>query len=59
VLTRGGPDNSTVTLVLAIYNTAFSKFDLGKAAALSIVLVVALVLLNGIQLLFLRSKEEK
>ncbi|MCU1551339.1 MAG: hypothetical protein JWR36_1899 [Glaciihabitans sp.] len=59
VLTRGGPDNSTVTLVLAIYNTAFTKFDLGKAAALSIVLVIALVLLNGIQIMFLRTKEDK
>ncbi len=59
VLTHGGPDNSTITLVMAIYNTAFAKFDLGKAAALSIVLLIALVVLNGIQLMFLRAKEEK
>jgi multiple sugar transport system permease protein len=59
VLTKGGPDNSTITLVMAIYNTAFSRFDLGKAAALSIVLLLALVLLNGIQFLILRNKEEK
>lgn len=59
VLTGGGPDGGTMTLVLAIYNTAFSKFDLGKAAALSIVLLMALVLLNGFQLWLLRSKEDK
>ncbi len=59
VLTHGGPDNSTITLVMAIYNTAFAKFDLGKAAALSIVLLISLVILNGIQLMFLREKEEK
>jgi len=59
VLTHGGPDNSTITLVMAIYNSAFAKFDLGKAAALSIVLLIALVVLNGIQLMFLRAKEEK
>jgi multiple sugar transport system permease protein len=59
VLTRGGPDNSTITLVMAIYNTAFAQFNLGKAAALSVVLLIALVLLNGVQLLFLRSKEDK
>lgn len=58
VLTAGGPDGGTVTLVLAIYNTAFAAFDLGKAAALSIVLLIALILLNGIQLLLLRSKDE-
>ena len=55
VLTHGGPDNSTVSLVMAIYNTAFVKFDLGKAAALSVVLLVALVVLNGIQFRFLRK----
>jgi multiple sugar transport system permease protein len=59
VLTKGGPDNSTVTLVFAIYNTAFQSFDLGKAAALSIVLLVALVLVNGVQLMLLRREEEK
>jgi multiple sugar transport system permease protein len=59
VLTHGGPDNSTITLVMAIYNTAFGKFDLGKAAALSIVLLVALVAVNGVQLLLLRNKDEK
>lgn len=58
VLTAGGPDGGTVTLVLAIYNTAFAAFDLGKAAALSIILLIALILLNGIQLLLLRSKDE-
>lgn len=57
VLTRGGPDNSTITLVYAIYNTAFGKFELGEAAALSVVLLLALVLLNGVQLMFLRKRE--
>lgn len=57
VLTRGGPDNATVTLVLAIYNTAFSGFRLGSAAALSVVLLVALVTLNVVQLRLLREKE--
>ena len=59
VLTHGGPDNSTITLVLAIYNTAFAQFDLGKAAALSVVLLAALVVLNGVQLALLRKKDTK
>lgn len=59
VLTKGGPDNTTVTLVMAIYDTAFRQFSLGEAAALSVVLLVALVLLNGIQFMFLRSKEDR
>lgn len=58
VLTQGGPDNSTITLVMAVYETAFRQLSLGKAAALSVVLLAALVILNGIQLFFLREKKE-
>lgn len=57
ILTKGGPDNSTVTLVYAIYNSAFQSFDLGRAAALSIVLLVALILINGVQLTLLRRRD--
>ncbi len=58
VLTLGGPDRSTVTLVFAIYQTAFTSFDLGRAAALSVVLLLALVVVNGLQLLALRRRED-
>ena len=58
VLTKGGPDNSTVTLVYAIYKAAFTKLELGKAAALSIVLLLALVLLNALQLTVLRRNSD-
>lgn len=57
ILTKGGPDNSTVTLVYAIYNTAFVSFDLGRAAALSIVLLASLILINGVQLSLLRRRD--
>ena len=58
VLTHGGPDNSTVTVVLALYNKAFQSFRLGNAAAEAVVLLIALVLLNTIQLLLLRRREK-
>ena len=40
ILTRGGPDNSTVSMVMVIYREAFTRFDLGSAAAISVVLLV-------------------
>lgn len=58
VLTKGGPDNTTITLMFAVYNTAFQQFALGKAAALSIVLLIALVILNAVQFKFLRPKDD-
>jgi len=57
VLTHGGPDNSTVTVVLALYNRAFQSFRLGNAAAEAVVLLIALILLNVIQLRLLRRRE--
>jgi multiple sugar transport system permease protein len=58
VLTHGGPDNSTVTVVLALYNKAFQSFRLGSAAAEGVVILLVLVLVNVIQLRLLREREK-
>jgi len=58
VMTQGGPDNTTVTLVMSIYNTAFTSFDLGKAAALSIIMLIALVVINGVQLKLVKGADK-
>jgi multiple sugar transport system permease protein len=57
ILTKGGPDNSTVSVVYAVYNTAFVNFDMGKAAALSVVLLVVLLIISAVQLPLLRRKD--
>ena len=46
-MTRGGPDNSTTSIVMVIVREAFTRFDLGAAAAVSVVVLVALVALNA------------
>ena len=46
ILTKGGPDNTTVTIVQLIYREAFVRQNLGSAAALSLILLVALLFLN-------------
>jgi multiple sugar transport system permease protein len=58
VLTHGGPDNSTVTVVLALYNKAFQSFRLGNAAAEAVVVLVVLVLVNMVQLRLFREREK-
>ena len=57
ILTKGGPDNSTITIVQLIYREAFQRFDLGSAAALSVVVLLALVVINLVQFRALREKE--
>lgn len=51
----GGPLNSTKPLVLMIYDTAFSSFDMGYAAAQTVVLFVILLIVSLIQLWILRK----
>ena len=58
VLTKGGPDNSTVTVVQLIYREAFQRLNLGTAAALSILVLGALLLLNVAQFRGLRRDDE-
>ena len=57
ILTRGGPDGSTVSIVMVIYREAFTKFNLGYAAAISVCLLIALVALNAFQLRVIRRGE--
>jgi multiple sugar transport system permease protein len=56
ILTRGGPDNSTTSLVMVIYREAFIRLDLGSAAAISVALLAVLVVFNVIQLGVLRHR---
>jgi multiple sugar transport system permease protein len=57
ILTQGQPDNSTITMVMVIYREAFFRFDLGAAAALSVVVLVVLVAVNTLQLRVLRRRD--
>jgi len=60
ILTKGGPDASTMTVVQLIYNLAFeSKKSLGMAAALSVIVLFALVLINVFQMRVLRDPDKK
>jgi multiple sugar transport system permease protein len=59
ILTRGGPDNTTITIVLLVYNVAFGgRNDLGVAAALSLVVLLALIVINAVQFRALRGRED-
>lgn len=46
VLTNGGPNNATLTMVLLIYRKAFQNFSFGYASAIAWVLFVVILLLT-------------
>lgn len=59
ILTKGGPDNSTMTIVQLIYNVAFQgQNNLGIAAALSVLVLIALIIINVFQLRAFRRPDE-
>jgi multiple sugar transport system permease protein len=55
ILTKGGPDNATVTVVQLIYREAFQRQNLGASAAVSVVVLFALLALNAVQFRLLRD----
>lgn len=59
LLTRGGPQNQTQTLLLSIYENAF-KFanNLGLSAAMSMILFIIILTLTVIQFRILRTEWE-
>jgi ABC-type sugar transport system permease subunit len=55
VLTGGGPDNSSLTLALYLYQNGFTDLRLGYAAAISVVLFALTVVLSLTQALVFRG----
>lgn len=55
LITKGRPDNETVTAVYWIYNISFTKFELGYGAALSVIMLVLLVVVSALQIRLLRG----
>ena len=52
----GGPDNSTLTVVLLIYQYAFKSLDLGYAAAIALILALAIAITTLMQRYFFSEK---
>lgn len=54
VMTQGGPAGATTTLVYYLYEVAFQFFQIGKAGAISVLLLLFLVAITLAQLLLAR-----
>jgi multiple sugar transport system permease protein len=50
IMTGGGPENRTTTVLMLIYRYAFVQGDYGKATALSLLLAAALAVLSAVYL---------
>lgn len=57
-MTNGGPLNSTTTVVLEVYNEGFSSYNMGYAAALTVILFGLILLITILQLRVLSRRVE-
>lgn len=57
--TQGGPINATRVILILIYNNAFRFHRLGYASAISVVFVLVLVIIGGIQFYITRERTTK
>lgn len=58
MMTSGGPNYSTSTIVYRIYQTAFAFLKLGRASAMALVLAVIIVVISAIQFKFFGQEVE-
>ncbi|HLJ56614.1 MAG TPA: sugar ABC transporter permease [Chthonomonadaceae bacterium] len=56
MITRGGPELSTRSLVQYIYETAFNNYRMGFAASMSWLLFLVIVVISGVQARLMREK---
>ncbi|HEY3867663.1 MAG TPA: sugar ABC transporter permease [Actinocrinis sp.] len=56
VLTQGGPGSATTVINYQIYTTAFQNFDVGSAAAMSLLLFGVILVVTLVQFRFFRSR---
>lgn len=58
IMTKGGPAETTTTLVHYIYNTSFKYYNFGYGSAMTIVLLVIMLLLSCMQMRLLKDPTE-
>lgn len=49
IMTKGGPDNASSLLLYHIYDTAFSFYDQGMAATMTVIMIALLLVLSSLQ----------
>ena len=57
ITTKGGPVNATEVLNWYIYEQAFTRFNMGYATAISMVLFLILILVSAVQMRLMRAGE--
>ena len=57
VMTRGGPGNESKTVLIYLYDTAWSFFRMGYASAMAVSLALIMIVITLLQFALLRNRE--
>lgn len=49
IITGGGPDNATMTIIMYLYQTGFQAFQIGYAAAIALLVFLIIMTVTGLQ----------
>ncbi|WP_116952867.1 carbohydrate ABC transporter permease [Jiangella endophytica] len=55
IITKGGPDDATMTIVMYLYQTGFQAFQIGYASAIAILVFIVIMAVTGLQFLLARK----
>ncbi len=58
VMTNGGPNNASISIMMLVYRYAFRDYNFPAAAALSVMICIVLVILSGIYMKLTAAREE-
>ena len=57
VMTNGGPNNASISIMQLVYNYAYTKGDYAKAAAVSVVICLFLIIITVLYNKFVKAKD--
>jgi multiple sugar transport system permease protein len=57
VMTNGGPNDASISLMLLVYNYAFVNMDFAKASAVSFIIAAVLIILTGLYMKLTKRKD--
>jgi multiple sugar transport system permease protein len=49
IITRGGPENSTKTIIMYLYERAFQNFEMGYASAVAVIVFIVMMAATALQ----------
>ena len=58
IFKNGGPNNASISLMMLMYRYGYRDYNVGKAAALSVMVCIILVILSGIYMKATAPKKE-